>query len=511
MIAYTPNDMRYADKYAVERLNIHGTVLMDRAADALFDALKAHIGKQKNFAILCGKGNNGGDGWALAVKLLNISENVVCVSVSDKPTSADALYFYDKCLERIGYSSLNITDASVDFFSCAEAIKQADVIVDGIFGTGFSGEILKDGVIAKTIELANENKKAFKLAIDIPSGADALYGKVSQTVFRADLTVSFAKPKIGMFSYPAKEFCGKIKIADIGIPNEVFESFDSKYEIADNDAVKKYLPFRAANSNKGTFGKVLIYAGSENMPGAAQLAVSGALRCGAGLVCLASDNSVTDIIKSKFAEPIYFPISDSDNDTDRLIEYSRSCSAILIGCGLGKDKKTTERIKRLICECDLPIILDADGINAISDNINILSEAKNKIILTPHPLEFSRISKLDVSDILNSRIECADEFAKKYNCILLLKGAGTVISDGGKRICINPVACSALAKGGSGDVLSGMIASFASQGAGLYESAVIAAYLHGVAGIELSRTFSEYGVIPSEIPEKAARIIARLF
>ncbi len=509
MKVYTPENLRSADKYTIEKLGVPGTVLMDKAADALFEALSEHFGKNRKFVILCGKGNNGGDGWALGMKLSKVFERAICISVFGEPSTSDALYFYGKCRECMGLGlPLKIIQAKEDIVNALRETGSADIIVDALFGTGFSGDIEKESLVGELIAASN-TRDCFKLSADIPSGADALTGRCASVVFRADVTVTFAKGKIGMFSYPARAFCEKVIIADIGIPEDVFEAFGAKYEVTDDNTVRRYLPKRYADSNKGSYGKLLVYAGSRDMTGAAYLALSGALRSGVGLTVFAGDPYVTDVLKHRLSEPVFMQVRGSDEDTDMLIEYSKKCSAILIGCGLGTSEEAKSRVIRLIKECDCPIILDADGINAVSDNINVITEAKKGILLTPHPLEFSRISGLSVTQICENRIECASDFAKKYGCNVLLKGAGTVICGSDGRVCINPIDCSALAKGGSGDVLAGIIASFVSQGAGLYESAVTGAYLHGRAGEELAREYSEYGVMPSDIPERAARILAR--
>ncbi len=506
MKVYTPSHMRASDKYAIEILGIPGITLMDNAATALFDSLKGFIGKGKRFVILCGKGNNGGDGYALALKLCEAFESVECISVfGGAPKTEDALYFYGLCREK----GVKVTDCESDIDSAEDSLHRADVIVDAIFGTGFSGEIEKDGICARLIEASNESG-AYRLSADVPSGIDAECGSASEICFKADKTVSFARGKVGAYSYGAKEFCGEIEIADIGIPDSVFEDFNTIYEATDKELVSHLMPKRHQNSNKGSYGKVLIIAGSKDMPGAAHLACLGALRMGAGLVCLASEESVLDIIKGRLSEPIYVSVGDSESDTEKLIEYAQTCSAVLIGCGLGKSEKITHRVCKLIRSISAPIILDADGINAISGNINVLSEAKGNIVLTPHPLEFSRISGLHISEIQKNRIKSALDFSKKYGCTLLLKGAGTVIAEKGERVIINTSGNSALSKGGSGDVLAGMIASLLAQGASCGDAAVCAAYLHGAAGDSLSMEFSEYGVLPSEIPERAARILAKI-
>ncbi len=510
MKVYTPDNMRLADKYTIENLGVPGTVLMDRAADALYEALMPYLGQNGKFVILCGKGNNGGDGWALALKLSNINETVVCISVLGAPSTNDAAYFYAKCREsEMSGSTIRILEAAENPEKAYTETETATVIVDAIFGTGFSGDIKKGSICAEIITCANRTN-CFKLSADIPCGANANNGSCSEISFRADLTVTFAKAKTGMLSYPARHLCGKITIADIGIPESIFESFNTNHELTDDDVIRKYLPKRESDSNKGTFGKLLVYAGSRNMTGAAHLALSGALRSGVGLTVFASEEYVTDKMKQRLSEPVYMTVSDSDEDTDKLVGYSKKCTAILIGCGLGTGENIKKRVQRLIKEADCPIILDADGINAVSDNINVITEAKKGILLTPHPLEFSRISGKTLDEICSTRLESACSFSDSYGCCILLKGAGTIIRDKDGRTAINPTACSALAKGGSGDVLSGIIASFAAQGAGLFESAVIGAYLHGCAGDELAHELSEYGVMPSDIPERAARILARI-
>lgn len=506
MKAYTGAEMKSADKYTIENLQVPGIILMDRAASGVYKALEPYFEKNKSFVILCGNGNNGGDGWALAEKLWDIHEGAICISVTGEPVTEDAIHFYDKCKsffkDRIIYAQKNLEKA-------LDAVRNADVVVEAIFGTGFCGDIDMDSIAGQLIVTANTSS-CTRIAVDIPAGADALRGCVSDVSFNADKTITFAKPKIGMYSYPAREKCGEIIVVDIGIPDSAFGERSIEYEISDKKLIRSLLPKRYTNSNKGSYGKLLCVVGSENMPGAASLAVSGALRCGVGLVCVSSSEKVTDTLKIKHSEPVFLPLNDSEKDTEALIEYSKHCSAVLIGCGIGRTDAVQKKVVSLIRGCECPIILDADGINAVCSDINILKEAKNGILLTPHPMEFSRLSSLSVSEINGNRLKCAEDFSREYGCTLLLKGAGTVIADKGRSVCVNTTGNSALSKGGSGDVLSGMIASFVSQGASLYHSAIIGAYLHGLAGESLALQLSEYGVLPSEIPKRAAEILREI-
>ncbi len=271
--------------------------------------------------------------------------------------------------------------------------------------------------------------------------------------------------------------------------------------ITTTEYIIEKLPRRAAHSNKGTYGKVLLACGSGNMRGAAALAALGALRTGAGLVTLATKKEVIDALSGSIYEAVWF-----DTDKDDMICKSDEMNAVGIGCGSGDTKATFKNIKYLLDRNGAPLVIDADGINVLSGNLKLLKNAKRPVILTPHPREFSRLIGISVKGIQENREEFARTFAKKYNVTLLLKGHGTVITNGDE-LFINPTGSSALAKGGTGDVLCGMICSFLAQGASTLDACVIAAYIHGLAGERLAKEYSEYGVLASEIPLEAARIL----
>ena len=266
--------------------------------------------------------------------------------------------------------------------------------------------------------------------------------------------------------------------------------------------VLEYLPKRFSDSNKGTYGKTMLICGSKNMRGAAALATLGALRTGVGLVTLASTKEVIDSLSSTIYEPIF-----ADRDSTDVISLSDKMNSVGIGCGMGVDAK--EYIHALILKEGAPLIIDADGINVLAKNAGILKNAKREIVLTPHPLEFSRLIGISVEEIQSDREGIALSFAKEYGVTLLLKGKDTVIANQDK-VFVNPTGSSALAKGGSGDVLCGMICSFAAQGASPFDAAVISAYIHGLAGERLAKIHSEYGVIASELPLEAAKILCEI-
>ncbi len=271
--------------------------------------------------------------------------------------------------------------------------------------------------------------------------------------------------------------------------------------LTSKDYVAKHLPRRKAESNKGTYGRALLIAGSDDMRGAAALAVLGALRMGAGLVTLASTPKVIDTLSASIYEALWL-----DRSVPDLLERSDKMQSVGIGCGMGQTAKTKQLVCDLLLREGAPLVIDADGINVLGGYAYLLKEAKREVILTPHPLEFSRLSGLSVETIQNDREGTAKAFAKEYGVTLLLKGHRTVITNG-EDTFINPTGSSALAKGGSGDVLCGMLCAFLAQGASPLDAAVLAAYLHGLAGERLAEVYSEYGVLASELPAEAAKLL----
>lgn len=274
--------------------------------------------------------------------------------------------------------------------------------------------------------------------------------------------------------------------------------------ITTKEYVIEHLPRRRALSHKGTYGHVMLACGSENMRGAAALATLGALRCGAGLVTLASTREVIDTLSSTIYEALWLDTGKAD-----MICESDKMSAVGIGCGCVNDRKTYNNVKWLLEREGAPLVIDADGINALEGHAKLLKKARRPVILTPHPREFSRLCGLDIQDIQQNREETAKAFAAEYGVTVLLKGHRTVITDGDE-VFVNPTGSSALAKGGSGDVLCGMICALLAQGASSLDAAVIGAYVHGLAGERLGKATSEYGVLASEIPLEASKILGEL-
>ncbi len=494
MICARPDQVKTLDKYCEDMLLIPCRELMARAGAGLAKAASLALDKtvNKSAVILCGSGNNGGDGFACARILADSGFDVALCVLSDTSKTPEAQYYRERCRD------IRRVDALDDFVGF-------DVIVDALLGTGVTGALPNE--ICELIEAANR-ASAYRIACDVPTGVDALLGEVGTVCFKADETVTMMLPKAGLYSLPASDFCGKITLCDLELRRDRLDgTFDCTCRTTDEDYAR--LPKRQENSNKGSYGKLLAVCGSDNMPGAASLVCSAALRTGVGLIRLAAPRSVISSVSAQNCEPIYLELPSTEpfntDSCEDVINEAEKASALLIGCGLGASDELALFVRTLIYALDIPMILDADALNCFGTSFPRVSEGKN-VTITPHPLEFSRLTGLSVEDIQGSRISCALEFAKDKNVTVVLKGARTVIARPDGSFTVNTSGTPALAKGGSGDVLAGMIASFAAQG--IEKCAERAAYIHGKAAEMLAKNDSEYGVLPSSLPTAAARIIA---
>lgn len=500
---YTPDAVRAAEQYMIKYDGCTDLSLMKKAAEEIYFAVENELAAASFVCILCGKGNNSGDGYELARILLQKGIKVCCVRVfGEAPSTYAAEVCHDYYLSEGG----SVVDKPED---CFKAIAKSDVIIDGIFGIGFKGHIESDSMLYRIIDAANASP-AKKIALDVPSGINAYDGSIGGIAFAADITAAVGVIKSGMLSYPARKNCAVIRVAGIGLTDSIMKGFETECFVAvDDEYVRDALPSRMVDSNKGDFGKLLCICGSENMPGAAVMAVGSALRGGAGLVTLASEKSVVDVVKVKYPEPIYSPVDFEDEaSVESLLKNINNYSAVLIGCGLGKSESKKKLTEQIIKTYKGRLIIDADGINMISDNINVLKEAAGEVIITPHPGEFSRISGKSVAEINGNRIKSAKDFSDKYKCVTVLKGAGTVISKCGEKTAVNTTGNPGLAKGGSGDVLAGLIASLAAnKDVNPADAAICGVYLHGKAADMLKERFSEYGLLPSELAKEFARLL----
>jgi len=488
------NLMAEIDKYTINTIGILGAVLMENAGKGVYQHFidKFLPEKTSNILIICGKGNNGGDGFVVARYLHNNSFKNVSIILLTKSINlkGDAAINYQIC------KNMEITINEVETIEQFEKFtknKKFDYIFDAILGTGLKKEV-KD-YYKKIIEFIN-NSGAKIISVDIPSGLHSEKGVPLGIAVKAHLTCTFAYKKIGLSTFPGINYCGEVKVIDISIPKNV--PFTIKNFEIDIDILEKIFKKRNNNSHKGTFGHVLILGGNVGFSGAVILAGRAALSSGCGLVTSIVPLEINNIVETLFVEGMSYPINFDSFDKRELINFINSKNAIVIGPGLGKGEREKELLINILPEIKIPIIIDADGLNILAENLHLLNKLKLPPILTPHPGEMSRLTGIETKEIQNSRIEIAKDFAKKYNVIVILKGFRTVITNG-EYTYINPTGNSALATGGSGDVLSGMIASFVAQKYTNMEAAILATYLHGLAGNVASERKSPESVIAADI------------
>ncbi|MCH5200343.1 MAG: NAD(P)H-hydrate dehydratase [Oscillospiraceae bacterium] len=503
IFAVTTAQMKQAEELS-EKKGVTRATLMQNAAEQCLEAIKRRIGKTayKRFAILCGSGNNGGDGAELAALLREEGGEVTLLLTDGLPDTPTAR----ACMERHGEKPSAI--------SCKEApdaakslLKSADVIIDCVFGTGFHGEL--PPVAAEMLAYANAECNALKIAVDIPSGINGDSGEIADNAFRSDMTLVLGAMKTGLLNHPACEYCGEMQVLDIGISDGCYTEYEAVFT---PPSIMDKLPPRPIYSNKGDFGKLLNVAGSVSYIGATILSSKAALRIGTGLVTLASTEYVIGAAAAAMPECVYLPLYQDDRgyiysaNAKLLCEAAEKATAVSVGCGMGNNENTAKLTEALIKSGNCPIILDADGINCISDNINVLKDNDRPIILTPHPGEFARLLGISVAEVQAHRLERAKRFAEDYGVVLLLKGMNTVIAAPDGRAAVNPTGSNALSKAGCGDVLTGMIAGLAAQGAEAYDAAVLGAYIHGRCADRLVKTRDPSSVLAGELVECLGKI-----
>ena len=494
------NEQMKAAEAAADRNGTSYMTLMRNAGEACFGRISRLLDgvEDKTFVVLSGRGNNGGDGIVIANMLTEARASVILVFVQDLPKSDTARQCYST-YEKVVKSTLYVHRQD----AVKRALGSCDAIIDCVFGTGFHGE-LEDN-IKDLFGFVNEASPGVKISVDVPSGIDSDTGAVAEGAFRPDFTIVLGAMKTGLYNHPAYESCGRIILADIGIPADCYESCEA---VLTEDVLFEFMPKRTVESHKGTFGRMLNISGSAFYTGAALLSTDGALRMGAGLCTLATPTRVINAIAAAVPETTYLPLEQdfdgfiNDKSVDMImVELEKQkYDSILVGCGLGNRKTTADLTEIVIKNADCPVVIDADGLNSIAGNINVLKESKKGVIVTPHPGEFSRMTGKSVSEIQGNRIASAKAFAKEYGCVTVLKGVNTVIASPDGQTFVNTTGNAGLAKGGSGDVLAGMTASLAAQGTELMYAAALGVYLHGLAADKLARTCGMAGILPRDIP-----------
>ena len=478
--------MREADRRTIDDVGIPSIVLMENAGrqavaamEAAFDGLPhSHVG------VLCGRGNNGGDGFVVARTLVQrgIEATVFLLgSVSEVRGEARTNL---EVLGRLGITVVEVTNAQEWELHFSE-ISGCDLLVDAILGTGFHGRLT--GFLETVVADVNDLGVPV-VAIDVPTGLSADSHEIDGDAIEASMTVTLAAPKIPLVLPPADTHAGDLVIADIGIPSPVIDEIEGPYlELLTRERMRELVPARAAESHKGDFGRILIVAGSLGRTGAAHLAALGALRSGAGLVTVATPRSSLPILASMGAEYMTEPLDETPAGSidyaavDRVLEIK--ADVIAIGPGLGQDPSTAAFVQSLVERAGVPLILDADALNAFAEEPERLAGRDGvDVIITPHPGEMARLLGITVEAVQKDRLNAAREFASGHKLHVILKGHRTVIAGPENRAFLNLTGNPGMATGGTGDVLAGMVGAWFAQLLDAEAACKIAVYLHGAAG-----------------------------
>ena len=487
-------EMRALDRAAEEEIGIPGLVLMENAGRAVADAAEKLLGAccHKKIFIFAGKGNNGGDGSGAGRWLHNRGAEVIlvlaCTAEELTGSAADELQYYIAC----GATVLEVSDADDDlrFTEIENMALQADLLVDALLGTGFSGKMRP--LFVRLCDCINRVKKKKSgcrvLAVDIPSGVNADTGEADGSAVKADATVTMALPKLGLYLYPGAEHAGAVQVADIGMPSPLLQEAEGNRILITKELAGLLLPDRPKNAYKGNAGRVVLAAGSCGYVGAAALSSFAAVKGGAGLVTLLTPETTREILAIKLTEVMVkgLPVSENRLITEEALEIVTEAldkaDVLAIGPGFGVSEETGNLIREILVTTAVPCVIDADAITALKDHTELLSHMLSEKVLTPHPGEMARLTGIRVSEIEKNRVEVARLYAEKWQAVVVLKGVPTIVALPDGTVYLNTTGTPAMATGGSGDVLTGLIAALIGQRLTVADAAVAGVYLHGMAG-----------------------------
>ncbi len=491
MFLVTAEEMRNFDSEAINEYGIPGVVLMENAGRSTFQMIAEIMDdpvESLRAVVICGPGNNGGDGYVIARYLLNHGARVATFLLSPKEKiQGDALInltILEKMTNEIytldGISAIN---------SAVEVWREADVVVDAILGTGLNSDVRSP--FKEAISEINRCQGVI-VSVDIPSGVNADNGKIMGKSVIADYTATYGFCKLGMAIYPGLEYCGEVEVIDISIPSKAIAQNGPKRIFYDNVDESDYFNLRESpEAHKGVFGHLLVVGGSPGKTGAIALAGSAGAKMGAGLVTVAGPNSLNNILECKLTEEMSEPLPEELPgylgmvSLERIMEIADGKSAMVLGPGLSANNDLSNMVKSVLSAFKGPIVLDADGLNCISANTDILKYSQAEIIITPHPGEMARLSSRSVSEVQENRVEIAQTIAQNLGIWVVLKGAATITASPDGRAWINSTGNPWMASGGQGDVLSGMIGSLIAQGLDFEDAIPFGVYIHGLVADDI--------------------------
>ena len=504
--------MAALEREAHEQYGLDVPALMERAGARTAEVARLLLRERggRRVVVLAGKGNNGGDGLVAARHLVGETTlRVVLVAPAAEIRGEAAAH-----LETLRGRDVSIVDAgALAEDDLDRTLLEADLLVDAIFGTGFRGPA--EGPPARVIEAANRSGRPI-LAVDVPSGVDAASGRADSPCIHAIATVTMGLPKLGLVQYPAAMYAGRLYVADIGFPSALVESAPIPTSLTRAAWVDRVMPRRSPDSHKGAFGRVFVVAGARGFTGAAVLAARGAIRAGAGLVTVGIPASMAAIPPAALPEAMTLPLPETPEGTlseragDAILEFAAGVSAVAIGPGLTTSPEVVTLVRRLLPRLDHPLVVDADGLNALAGEAERLHDAAGPVVITPHPGEMARLLGTTVEEVQRDRPASARGAARTLGVTVVLKGARTIVASPDGQARVIPTGNAAMAAGGMGDVLTGVTAALLGQRLAPFDAATCAAYLHGLAGDLAAASRGELGVLAREVADNIPRALARV-
>jgi ADP-dependent NAD(P)H-hydrate dehydratase / NAD(P)H-hydrate epimerase len=497
----TAKQMQSIDRWTIDELGIPGVVLMENAGGAIVRQLQNAIADlpAKKVIIFCGKGNNGGDGFVIARHLFQLGANITVLLAGKLADLKDNAKTNALSAQNLKIAIRELNSENINSFD--HKLRHSDIIVDALFGTGLSKPAT--GFMETIINKINQHEK-FTISVDINSGIDADSGSLIGPHVFSDITFALASMKNSHLLHPAAGAMKKVDLLDIGIPKESYSEQNIQSHLVEEKDIKSIFRSRSLDSHKGSYGHVLVLAGSTGKSGAAGLTALAALRSGCGLCTLALPETCQKAFELHPMEVMTVPLPQTQSGAlslkakDPILKLLEGKTAVAMGPGLTTDPETVSLIGELLPFIDCPLILDADAINAFENNIDWLGKLKSAI-LTPHPKEMSRLIGLSTQEIQKNRMQVTTEFAQKHSTLLLLKGASSLIGTPDGNIYINPTGNPGMATGGSGDVLTGIIAGLAAQNISLQNAAIAGAYIHGHSGDLFSEKETQTSLIAGDL------------
>ena len=499
----TGQQMASIDKCAIDG-GIAGAILMERAGEGIIQVLSECVGglSGAHLVILCGRGNNGGDGFVASRLATGYGARIRTFLFARKDAvEGDAAHHLRLATD----AGIHVEEVlcEQDLLAVHESLARSSAAVDALLGTGIRGSAR--GTIAQGIK-ALETAPCPIVAVDVPSGLASDTGDVEGPCATAEATVTFALPKRGHFLYPGRSRCGRLHVWDIGIPGEAVDAEGVKTHLLAAHGCAALQPRRSPSAHKGDCGRVAIVAGTVGLTGAAALSALGALRGGAGLVTVGVPESLNDILEARLTEAMTRPLPEvrksrclslrARGDIGRLMA---GADAVALGPGLGTHRETVALVRRLLADIRVPAVLDADALNALAGEADSLASSSAGLVVTPHPGEFSRLTGTPIADVLADPLGSARTLAGQTGAVVVLKGAPTVVASPCGALHVNPSGNAGMATGGAGDVLTGLIASLLAQGLPAEDAACLGVYTHGLAGDLAAESKGQAGMIAGDI------------